>query len=161
MPDVQEVAFFSVAINQMSRNMCKKAMLVLTLLGFVAGVSVADDYVKAEIYYHDWDLDLRLPMSSADVRERYLTKLIIRDEEGVRNVVRNLPLADVHPLASPIESPDIRLVIDLTSSDGEIDSYCVSRFHFFDDTGINAAELSPSFSQEFKIRVIFSAEPNK
>lgn len=119
--------------------------------------AVAEDYVKAEIYYHDWDLDVRSRMTMSDVRSRYLTKLEIRDKHMVRQFVEDLPIHKFSQGDVEMNREDVRLVIDLTDTDGKVDTYLASRFLFFDSNGEFFTKLPKEFSEKFSLAYTVSS----
>jgi hypothetical protein len=92
-------------------------------------------------------------MNPGDVRDQYLTKLILRDRNRISAFVLSLPIDEMRPLRDAMEA-DVRLVIDLYSDDGVIDTYYASTAKLFDENGRNAADLAPRFAELFEIGVI-------
>lgn len=129
----------------------KKLIYFVTFNLLAVSGAVAEDYVKAEIYYHDWGLDVRSRMTMSDVRSRYLTKLEIRDKDMVRQFVDDLPIHKLSQGEVDMNREDVRLVIDLTKTDGKVDTYLASRFVFFDSNGEFFAKLPKEFSEKFSL----------
>jgi hypothetical protein len=134
--------------------MIKNFLALLATLLILAESSYAADYVRAMIYYHDWNINVRVQMKPIDVRERYLTSLDIRDGRMVRELVDKLPLSDLRELETHIENQDVRLVIDFFLADGGVDTFYASKFRLFDSSGTHGVELEPSFGQGFALEAI-------
>ena len=142
---------------------------MLAVFGCTNAPARAEGFAKAEIYYYNWDIDLRARMTPADVREKYLSKLEMRDARDIHEFVSRLPVGELRRLNAPMENVDVRLVIDLYSFDGSVKTYYASTFYFFADDGTYAAELGTEFSKEFGVqgraprayRDVFTACPGK
>ena len=116
----------------------------------------AEKYIRAEIYYYDYIYDLRVGMSPSELRERYLTKLIINDSESIKKLIKGFPIEQLQQIQEVSTSKDVRLVLDLYNQDNVLTSYHADRFYFYDSNGNRAAKLRDSFSEKFRVGAYFN-----
>jgi hypothetical protein len=111
---------------------------------------VAADFHRAVIYCYDWDVHVRAALTAQDVRERFYTKIEIVDPGEATKFAQNLPTADSKAPRMP-KSVDVRLVIDLYSSNGRTMTYFASQFTLYSDGGRAAVPITEAFKNKFRI----------
>lgn len=105
--------------------------ILLFMLFCVANGAKAEEnrneYVKAEIYYYQWDALTRAALTFDDLRERHHIKIVIVSKFQVVDFVKWLKLGDMSMTSGEEEDP--RVLIDLYDSSGNKTTYYASRFN--------------------------------
>ena len=137
-------------------NIFNKTKLLFTFfLLFMSLINISDSwsnddeiFIRAEIYYYDWDVLTRYALSPEDVRKRYKIKILIADKEEVAKFVKWLQLDNMRPVSQP-EEEDARLVVDLFKTKGIRESYYASRFNLISEDSLRKRQIDKKFKSLF------------
>jgi hypothetical protein len=113
---------------------------------------VADQYIRAEVYYYGWDVLTRSKLSLDMVRQSPQIKIIIYDSFEVSRFISWLRLDDMRGRNEPSttdQSEDPRLVIDLFKADRQHVTYYASRFNLFSEDSRKRRPIDDAFRQKF------------
>ena len=130
--------------------MLNRRIFVGATIGFLPGSAcaqqVSDDYVQ--VYYYDWNVVTRVPLTVEAVRARYHASYLIRGVEFVDRFVARLELGrltDIEEMPSVI---DYRLVIDVRRGDAPVQTYACDAFRLY----LLGRNIGMPIDREFKDR---------
>jgi len=123
--------------------------LTLMVSPGTTGSTVMDPFVRAEIYYYDWDIETRSALSPEYVRERYRIKTIIAGSDELACFLMMLDLGKLKSV-SKVYKEDIRLVIDLIKKSGRRTSFFASRFNLMSEDFKAKLSIDESFRDRFE-----------
>jgi hypothetical protein len=111
-------------------------------------------FVRAEIYYYDWDVLTRYALLPEDIRKRHKIKIIIVDKDEVAKFVKWLRLDEMQAISKP-EMEDARLVIDLFNAKGVRESYYASQFNLISENSLRKRSVDETFKNMFCLKQRF------
>ena len=117
-----------------------------------AANDLADQYIRAEVYYYGWDVLTRSKLSLDMVRKTPQIKIIIYDSFEVSRFTSWLRLDDMKSRNEPPttdQSEDPRLVIDLFKADSRHVTYYASRFNLLSEDSRKRRPIDDTFRQKF------------
>jgi hypothetical protein len=105
----------------------KTLAVLLALLGSIS-LSQAEEWLRADLYFIDWDVVTRLALTPERVREIATHRCSLSSRE-LRPILDALQIRQLRAAAQP-QREDARLVVDLyTDTDARV-TYYASRFAF-------------------------------
>ena len=145
------------------RKLMKKFLLLMILFAMPFSATADSDshkYIRAEIYYVNWNIRTRIPLSIDSIRRNYDIKTIIQDQYEINKFVKSLPLDELSPVQIPVDHVDARLVIDLIESDGSMETYVASYFTLYSSDLQRELEINEEFRARFRLNLTGSSVSN-
>lgn len=138
---------------------------ILVMLIFPAAVNSADnkdDFVRAEIYYFEWDIETLVGLTPESVRSQPTIKTIIQSpiaplaKAEVAALRRWLRIEEMKPTHANKKSnaEDARLVIDFYRSDGSRVTYYASRFNLISEDHKIKRPIDDAFREKFRFHLL-------
>ena len=106
------------------------------------------EFAMAEIYYYDWDVLTRSALTPEMVRKNYSVRVSITDKEKAHKFTNWLRIDEMNPTEIK-EIGDVRLVIDLFTSTGELTSYFATRFDLISEDMAFKRKIDDKFREKF------------
>ncbi len=123
------------------------ARLLLTALLLFSSSAYAQVH-SVKIYIVPWDVSTRIALSADDVRRHAWVKTEILDEHLAKSFVDWLVSEELQNSSSP-PVRDIRLVIDIESKDGSIESYYANFFELVEEKSGRVRKINEAFRSRF------------
>ena len=123
---------------------------ILILLG-VSRIAFGQDANRVSVWYVDWDMYTRSALTAEHIRKRYYTHIEIVDGDEARGFAHELASMPFEP-SEKSEHADLRLVIDVMTTDGNIRTYVASKFRIYAPNGESSAKIDERFRSRFRFR---------